>query len=182
MLSYVSNARKRFNHTAPQKTQDQPFPHVKPNYGAKAQYSASGDTSTPLSKDKKRSVQEVVGTFLYYARAVDATMLPELGSIASQQAAPTEQTLKRLQQLLHYAATYPDAITTYCASAMVITGHSDALYHYKSKSQSRAGGHFFMTDESEEPPKNGAATTISRIIKIVMSSAAEAELCTLFIN
>ena len=182
MLSYVRDALKHFNHTAPQKPQDQPFPHVKPNYGAKAQYSSEDDTSTPLSKDKKRFVQEVVGTFLYYTRAVDATMLPALGSIASQQAAPTEQTMKRLQQLLHYAATHPDAITTYCASAMVITGHSDASYFSEAKSLSRAGGHFFMTDESVEPPNNGAVTIISIIIKTVISSAAEAELCALFIN
>ena len=64
MLSYVSDALKRFNHTALRKPQDQPFPRVKPNYGAKAQYSSKDDTSATLSKDEKRFVQEVVGTFL----------------------------------------------------------------------------------------------------------------------
>ena len=39
-----------------------------------------------------------------------------------------------------------------------------------------------MTDEYAEPPKNGSVTTISRIIKAVMSSAAEAKLFALFIN
>ena len=39
-----------------------------------------------------------------------------------------------------------------------------------------------MTDEYLGPPKNGAVTTISRIIKTVMSSTAEEELCALFIN
>ena len=38
MLSYVSDALKRFNQNAQRKPQDQPFTHVKPNYGAKAQY------------------------------------------------------------------------------------------------------------------------------------------------
>ena len=182
MLSYVSDALKRFNHTAPRKPQDQPFPHVKPNYGVKAQYSSKGDTSTPLSKDEKRFVQEVVHTFLYYARAVNATMLPALVSIASQQAALTVQTMQHVQQLLDYTATHPDAIIIYRASAMVLTGHSEASYLSEAKSRSRAGGHFFMKDESTEPPNNVAVTTISRIIKTVMSSAGEAELCTLFIN
>ena len=112
VLSYVIDALKRFNHTTPRKPQDQPFPHVKPNYGVKSQYSAAGDTSVPLSKDKKRFVQEVVSNFLYYARAVDARMLPALGSVASQQAAPTEQTMQHVQQLLDYAATHPYAIIT----------------------------------------------------------------------
>ena len=39
-----------------------------------------------------------------------------------------------------------------------------------------------MTDYFAEPPNNGAVTKISRIIKTLMSSAAEAELCALFIN
>ena len=133
MISYARDALNRFNHAAPQKPQYQPFPHVKPNYGAKAQYSAAGDTPTPLSKDKERLVQEVVGTFLYYARAMESTMLPELGSIASQQVSPTEQTMQRVQQLLDYASTHPDAIITYCASDMVLTGHSDASYLSEAK-------------------------------------------------
>ena len=84
MLSYVTDALRRFNHATPRKPQDQPYPHIKPNYGAKTQYSEEDNASASLSKDEKRFVQEVVGTFLYYERAVDATMLPELGSIASQ--------------------------------------------------------------------------------------------------
>ena len=109
-------------------------------------------------------------------------MLLALGSIASQQEAPTEKTMERVWQLLDYTATQPDAIITYRASNMVLTGHSDASYLSEAKSRSRAGGHFFMTDELAEPTNNGAVTTISRIIKAVISSAAEAELCALFIN
>ena len=39
-----------------------------------------------------------------------------------------------------------------------------------------------MTDELENRPNSGAAMTISQIIKAVMSLAADAELCALFIN
>ena len=39
-----------------------------------------------------------------------------------------------------------------------------------------------MTDELASPPNNGAVVTVSMIIKAVMSSAAEAELCVVFIN
>ena len=98
--------------------------------------------------------------FLYYAQSVDATMLPALGSIASQQAAPKEQLMERVRQLLDYAATHPDAIITYRASAMVLTGHSDESYLSEAKYQSRVGGHFLMTDDTAEPPNNGTVTTI----------------------
>jgi hypothetical protein len=52
----------------------------------------------------------------------------------------------------------------------------------ESKSQSRAGGHFFLSNDSQNPPNNGAVLTIAQIIDAVMSSAAEAELGALFIN
>ena len=79
MIQYVINALKRFNHKKPRKPQDQPYPHVKPNYGTKAQYAEDDDPSPPLSKEDKKFIQEVTGTFLYYACALDVTMLPALG-------------------------------------------------------------------------------------------------------
>ena len=152
MLQYVIDALKRFNHKHPHKPQDQPYPHVKPNYGAKAQYAADADSTPPLSPADKKIVQEVVGTFLYYARALDATMLPALGSLSTQQGSPTENTMKNVQQFLDYAATHPDTIITYHANDMVLAGHSDASYLSDTKARSRAGGHFFMSSDTADPP------------------------------
>ena len=126
MLDYVPEALVRFQHKAPIKPQHQPYPHVKPAYGATKQYAEANDTSAPLSKEEKTYVQEVIGTFLYYGRCVDASMLPALGTLATQQASPTENTLIKIKQFLDYAATHPDAIVTYNASDMVLAGHSDA--------------------------------------------------------
>jgi hypothetical protein len=44
------------------------------------------------------------------------------------------------------------------------------------------GGHFFCSSDVSEPPNNGAVLNISKILKAVMSSAAEAELRALYIN
>ena len=84
MLIYVDNSLKRFNHEKPRKPQDQPYPHTKTAYRVKAQFSDPEDISENLSHADKKFIQEVTGTFLYYAQAVDATALPALGSIASQ--------------------------------------------------------------------------------------------------
>jgi hypothetical protein len=88
------------------------------------------DSYPPLDKQGKKNVQEVIGTLLYYACCADNTMLPALGSLATQQANPTQNTKILVHQLLDYAATYPDAITitAYRASDMVLAGHSDASY------------------------------------------------------
>ena len=40
-------------------------------------------------------------------------MLTALGSIATQHANPTKNTMEKVRQLLDYAATRPDAIITY---------------------------------------------------------------------
>ena len=93
--SATAAALKRFNHVAPKKPQHQPYPHTKPKYGQKVQYTKGADDSPPLSKSDKKFFQEVVGVFLYYARAVDLTMLAALGSLASEQASPTENTMKK---------------------------------------------------------------------------------------
>ena len=54
------------------------------------------EPSPPLDKDEKKYTQQVVGSFLYYAWAIDVTILLALSNIASQQANPTEKTTKRV--------------------------------------------------------------------------------------
>ena len=136
----------------------------------------------PLSKEEKKIIQQVTGKFLFYGRAVDPTMLTALSAIASQQANPTEETMKRVKHFLDYVASQEDAVVTYKRSDMKLAGHSDAGYNNKPKAHSRAGGHFYLTDDTQYPPNNGPVLTISQIIKAVMSSAAEAELGALYIN
>ena len=126
--------------------------------------------------------QEVCGILLYYARAVDCTMLAALGSIVTQQASPTANTMIKIKQLLDYDATHPDAAVTYRSSNMVLAAHSSASYLSETKLRSRAGGHFFMASNIAVPENNGAVHTVTQIIKTVMSSAAEAELGALYIN
>eukprot|EP00804_Cyclotella_cryptica_P002793 CCRYP_009348-RA/>CCRYP_009348-RA protein AED:0.05 eAED:0.04 QI:0/0/0/1/1/1/3/0/1214 len=115
-------------------------------------------------------------------RAVDCTMLPALGSLATQQAAPTQNTMSKIHQFLDYAMTHPDAMITYRASNMILAVHSDASYLSETKARSRAGGHFFLSEDDPSPRNNGAILTLAQIIKPVMSSAAEAELGALYIN
>jgi Na+-translocating ferredoxin:NAD+ oxidoreductase RNF subunit RnfB len=73
-------------------------------------------------------MQEIVGTLLHYARAIDAILLVALGPLASAQAQGTEATAKAVTQLLNYCATHPDAVIRYHASDMCLLIHSDASY------------------------------------------------------
>ena len=137
---------------------------------------------SPLSKAGKKYVMQVTGTFLFYARAIDSTMLPALSAIASEQSAPTENTMKKVRQFLDYAASKEEAIIMYNASDMVLSVHFDASYLSERNARSRAEGHHYLSNDKPTPPNNGAVLNLSQIIKNVMSSAAEAELGALFIN
>jgi hypothetical protein len=78
LLECVPEALLRFQHKLPNKPQHQPYPHVKPTYGATCQYAEANETLAPVSKEEKMFVQEVIGTFLYYSRCVNSTMLTAL--------------------------------------------------------------------------------------------------------
>ena len=182
MLAYVSEVLTISKHNHSRKPQDQPYLRIKPTHDIKAQYAEDADVSPPLRKEDKKGVQEFMGKFLYYSRAVDVTMLAALGSIAEQQANPTEQIMQKVKQFLDYAATHIDEIIAYHASDMVLAGHSDASYLSKTKSRIRACGHFFMSNNTYFLLSNVAVLTVAKIIKAVVSSASEAELGALSIN
>ena len=65
---------------------------------------------------------------------------------------------------------------------MILAVHSSASYFSETKTYSRDGGHFFMSDNAANPAKNGDILTIAQIIKTVVSSVAEVEVGALFIN
>ena len=59
------------------------------------QYEETEPTLPVLNKKETTKIQHVMGSLLYYTRAVDPTLLVALGSIASSQNEPTEKLLKR---------------------------------------------------------------------------------------
>ena len=73
-------------------------------------------------------VQQIVGTLLYYAIAVDPTILVALGTLSSQQSKATEQNYYATLWLLNYADSDSNTTIQYNASEMIIYVHSNVLY------------------------------------------------------
>jgi len=187
MPGYIEKALQRFKLPSPYKQQHSPHAHINPKYGARVQFTAPPDTSPRLSPKETTTIQEVIGTLLYYARAVDLTLHVALGTLGSVQTKPTTNTALDIDRLLRYVASHPDATIRYHASDMVLYIHSDASYLSETEARSRAGGYFFLANKTSPPaaptpPINGAIHVYSTIIKNVLSSAAEAELAALFLN
>ncbi|KAL7480170.1 hypothetical protein ACHAW6_005874 [Cyclotella cf. meneghiniana] len=181
MMPYLQKALRQFDNVVPSKRQDSPYPHVPPKYGSKKQF-AEYDTSEQASANDIKHIQKVAGKFLWYARGVDSTLLTPLSAIASQQSKATVKTMERVKQLLDFAATQEPAVLTYRKSDMVLSIHSDASYLSEENARSRAGGHHYLSEDVPFPPNNGAIHNVAEIIKSVMSSAAESELGSLYIN
>ena len=138
------------------------------------------DTSAPLTPAALKRVQDIVGTLLYYGRAVDPTLLTALSSIAARQSNGTQAIATACDQLLDYAATHPNAGIRYKTCDMILAVHTDASYLSEPGGKSQASAHFYLTNTDDEDFNNGAILTLSSIIKHVMSSASKSELAALY--
>jgi hypothetical protein len=104
--------------------------------------------------------------------------------LASEQSNATEVISDKVIKLLNYCNTHPETKIWYHASDMILHIHSDASYLSESEAKSRAGGLFYMGNAKKHDKNltNGAILIISKVLKHVMSSAAEAESGAVFIN
>jgi hypothetical protein len=183
MPSYIETALTKYQHPKPAVPQHIPYKATTIHYGAKVQR-VDEDKSPPLTPDQIKCVHKIVGTLLYYGSTVDSTLLTALSAIAARQSNGTQAVAEACHQLFDYVATHPDAgiCYHYHACDMILTIHTDASYLSELGSESRAAGHFYLTNRNNENFNNGAILTLSSIIKHVMSSASasEAELATLY--
>jgi len=185
MPDYVKKQLIRYGHSPPSRRQYSPYEPAPFLPGKASQELPPEDDSERLDEKGKRRIQQIVGSFLYYGRSVDLTILMALSEIAGQQANPTKKTMQRVQKFLDYMASNPDAKIRYHASDMVLNVHSDASYLTAPRARSRASGHFFLGSIPKDgcPIRlNGAILTNCTILKCVAASAAEAELGALFLN
>ena len=187
MPEYVWKSLKRLQHKPSVYPQFSPHQHVPITYGKPStrQYATAPDTSPLLPSNEIKHIQSITGSFLYYARALDSSMLPALNEIASSQAAPTVNTKAKCQRLMDYAATYPNMYIRYHASDMVLHVDSDAAYLVAPKARSRISGYFYLSDHPSKTPHpklNGAILVECKTLRHVVASAAEAEIAGVFHN
>ena len=99
------------------------------------------DTSSPLPAPDINCLQQAIYLFVYYAQAVDVTMLTALGELSSKQTAgnATKQVADATVMFLNYAATHPDATIHYHNSSTILHIDSDAFYLSVTKARSHVG-------------------------------------------
>jgi hypothetical protein len=108
MPGYIKKQLLKYEHIMRQ-VQHCPYAPEPKRYGINAQPPLPQDNTRKLNNKEIEKIQKIVGSILYYARAVDMMVLMALSTIASEQTKDTERTLEKTYQVLNYLATHPDA-------------------------------------------------------------------------
>ena len=118
MPGYVKEALIEFkHHFIKQLFSASPFRD--PVYGIKIQYTDAIEMPI-FTKKQIHLLQRICGQLLYYARAIDCTMMYAQNNLVSQVIAETMNTEEARVCFFNYCATNPDASIVYYASDMII--------------------------------------------------------------
>ena len=106
--------------------QHSPHNHIQIAYGVTKQPTPS-HTLPSLSSHGIKQVQDIVGTLLQYACAVDPVLAPVLITIAASKTKGTQAVQQVCNKLLDYVATHPHASLRFIANKMILAVHNISL-------------------------------------------------------
>ena len=160
-----------------------PSIYVPPTFGNTGPQISITDNSDTLDAPTVTLIQAIVGVTLFYALAVDPTLVTAVCDLASEQARPSAQLLVKVDRLLSYATSYPNNELIFHASDMNYKMTSDASYLSRALAQSVLGGHgHFGMNDPASTFVNGSIYNVSKVLDVIVASAAEAETGALFKN
>jgi hypothetical protein len=159
MARYID---KLFQTIRPNRTKgvSTPSTYAPPNYKNPGAQTATIDDTPLATLAQKKELQSVIGTLLYYSRAVDPLILTAVHELGSVQANLTIKDMLKMERLLQYLSTHRNYGIRYYASNMQLQVQSDAFYLCRPRARSIA--------------------CTSKIISCIVASAAEAELAAGF--
>jgi hypothetical protein len=144
MPGYIKEALHKYQHPAPARPEHAPNTWDPPIYGSKTQFVTEATSSPALSDKEINKLQQLTGTFLYYDRAVDPTLIMPINVLASEQSTSTHVKADKVIKLLNYCNTHPETKIRFHSSDMILKIHSNASYLSEDEARSRAGGFFYM--------------------------------------
>ena len=139
MPNYLNKYLSIFQHKKTKHDLHSPHPHATPNYGAKIQYVPTSTTSN-LIESQIIYCQHVIRTFLFYACAINSTMLTAVGYIFTHiYTAQWDNNKNIINQLLDYSYTHLDAKVTYQKAACTYGSIQTLLISLKPKQYHELG-------------------------------------------
>eukprot|EP00957_Ditylum_brightwellii_P167190 12727205-Ditylum_brightwellii.AAC.1 len=180
MPGHIPKALDKFQHEAPTFSQHCPHQWNRLIYIKKVHYAKLSNTSPCLDVKGTKRIQSIVGTFLYYSRAIDRPALPALNNIGTQQSAPTQATISDNEWIMDFFHTYLNARLRFFARDMQLYIDLNAAYLVTPTAKSCITGYyFFSTDPNplnyNNAPHNAPILVECGTLKNIICSAAEAE-------
>ena len=80
---YITKLLQRVSYPIAKKPEHQPHCHVQPQYGTEVQLIDPRKKTPLLQPEDITKLQKIIGALLYYARAVDGTLMATLNELAS---------------------------------------------------------------------------------------------------
>jgi hypothetical protein len=105
MHGYIKATLHKYQHPAHARPEHSPHTWNPPIYGANTQFVNDRTTSPTLSDKDINKLQQITGTLIYYARAVDPTLIMPINVLTSEQSNATEETADKVIKLLNYCNT-----------------------------------------------------------------------------
>jgi hypothetical protein len=106
-------------------------------------------SSTPVYPAENTWIQQVVGSLLFYARALDLSILTTVCQLPSHQSNPTQHNLSSAHRLLNYVSSHRNPQKTiHPSSIMALWGCTDASYMSRPNSGSVVGCSVGLGDPS----------------------------------
>jgi hypothetical protein len=118
MPGYICSLLLKYKHPQPANLCLSPYKCLPIAYSSKLHITPDLDALELLDANRKRRVQEIVGSLLYYAQAVANKLLVALSAIAACQAKAFNATEQAVNLLLNYVATYPSDGIVYHADTL----------------------------------------------------------------
>jgi hypothetical protein len=144
MPGFIKAALHKYQHSDPARPEHAPHTWNPPIYGAKTQFMTEATSSPALSDKKINKLQQLTGTLLYYARAVDPTLIMPINVLASEQSTATNFTADKVIKPFNYCNTHLETNIRYHSSVMILHVHSDASCLSENEAKIREGGYFHM--------------------------------------
>jgi hypothetical protein len=101
MPRYINTDLHKYQHQTPVRPEHAPHQWNTPVYGAKTQYVEDKQDSPALSPKDVNRLQQLGGTLLYYARALDPMLIMPVNFLASEQTISTAATADKIIKLLN---------------------------------------------------------------------------------
>jgi hypothetical protein len=129
MPGYIKAALHKYQHPALTRNEHAPHQWNPPVNGAKTQYVEDTQDRPALSPKDGTRLPQLGGTLLYYAHAVDPTLIMPVDVLASEQTRATAATADKIIKLLNYCTMHPEATLRYHASDMISRSKSFSLFY-----------------------------------------------------